>query len=229
MRIITVDNGNTNPHAGIFLDDKLESVVPLEKFKPLTDDFILISSVGKKLEFSASYDLATLRLEKSFLNMPVNYTKTLGDDRLYESFFLFQKIEKAERVLLIDAGTFLTADLINTEGFMGGYIFPGSKTFLKSYTLGAQLPLVQNLKLVSHLPHSTEEAISMAHDIYLDSILENLIKKIAPSRIVLTGGDGQILEEKYKKLNLAFQLEYVPHLLHKSLHSIYLHHLKDLI
>ena len=49
MRIITVDNGNTNPHVGIFEDQKLQSVIPLSEYLPGQNDFILISDVGSPL------------------------------------------------------------------------------------------------------------------------------------------------------------------------------------
>jgi type III pantothenate kinase len=227
MRIITIDNGNTNPHAGIFENDQLIAVQPLASFEQLPDDFILMSNVGKRITFTPNIDLKQFRTPEKFFYMPVNYGLTLGEDRLYSAFYLYQSVKKTERVLLLDAGTFLTADLITEQGFIGGYIFPGSRTFLKSYTSGHQLPHIQSLQITEDLPASTEEAISMAHEMYWESILENLVKKISPSRIVLTGGDGQMLEKKYKKLNLTFPLEFDPHLLHRSMHSIYLHHLKD--
>jgi type III pantothenate kinase len=185
-----------------------------------------MSNVGKGIPFIPNINFKQFRTPTKFFNMPVNYSETLGEDRLYSAYYLFQTVQKLERILLLDAGTFLTADLITDEGFMGGYIFPGSRTFLKSYTSGHKLPLVHSLQITKNLPSSTEEAISMAHEMYLDSILENLAKKISPSRIFLTGGDGQMLEKIFKKRNLTFPLEFDPHLLHRSMHSIYLHHLK---
>jgi type III pantothenate kinase len=227
MRIITIDNGNTNPHVGIFEDEKLSEVIPLANYKNQPNDFILMSNVGKQTSFKPSVDLKKYRNKNSFFNMPVLYSEKLGDDRLFEAFFVFQKIKKDERILILDAGTFLTADLVTEVGFTGGYIFPGSKTFLNSYIAGIHLPQITSLDLTEHLPHSTEEAISMAHEMYFDSILENLVKKISPSRIVLTGGDGQMLEVKYKKISSTFQLEFDPHLLHQSMFAIYLQLPKD--
>ena len=61
MRIITVDNGNTNPHVGIFQEQKLVSVVPLKDFSLLPDDFILVSDVGAPLPFAPSFDLKSIR------------------------------------------------------------------------------------------------------------------------------------------------------------------------
>jgi len=222
MRVITIDNGNTNPNVGIFVNDELSSVIPLSSYQKKNDDIIIISSVGKNIAISPTINLKQFRSEHAFFDMPVNYAETLGDDRLFQSYYLYQVIGPNDRILLLDAGTFFTADLVTSVGFMGGYIFPGSRTFLKSYAQAELLPHLQTLSLTESLPHSTEEAISMAHELYWESILENLVKKISPSRIVLTGGDGQMLEKKYKKLNLGFPIEFDPHLLHKSMHSLYL-------
>lgn len=222
-RIITIDNGNTNPHVGIFIDEKLEKVIPLNDYTPEQDDLILISNVGKSIAIKPTIDLKKFRVKNHLFHMPIHYTETLGEDRLFTSFSLFLKIKPNERILLLDAGTFLTADLITEKGLMGGYIFPGKKTFLKSYANGKQLPEVLDLKINDDLPQSTEEAISMAYELYWESILEKLIKKISPSRIFLTGGDGQILESNIKKISSTFPLEFDPHLVHQALLETYLH------
>lgn len=222
MRVVTIDNGNTNPHVGIFINDELSSVIPLSSYETKTGDIILISNVGQNISILPTIDLKKHLAKKLFFNMPVNYSETLGDDRLFQSCYLFQNIKPNERVLLLDAGTFFTADLITDEGFMGGYIFPGSKTFLKSYSQGKRLPHIETISITENLPRNTEEAISMAHEIYWDAILENLLKKISPSRIVLTGGDLQVLERKLKNINSTFQLEFDPHLLHRSMHFLFL-------
>ena len=75
MRIITVDNGNTNPHIGIFLNEKLQSFMPLKDFIPQENDFILISDVGLPLPFKASFDLKINQDSKNnnhFFDMPIN-------------------------------------------------------------------------------------------------------------------------------------------------------------
>jgi pantothenate kinase type III len=138
-----------------------------------------------------------------------------------------QKINPENRVLIIDAGTFMTADIIESKGFMGGYIFPGSKTFLQSYSLGKQLPVIKKIESNEALPHSTEEAISMAHEIYLDSVLKELMNKHSPKKVIITGGDGEKILLKMKKISSTIPLEFDPHLLHFAIHSIYQNHLKD--
>jgi len=94
MRIITIDNGNSNPHVGIFVDDKLTAVIPLSHFSPQSDDFIIASNVGKPLSFTVSYDLSQHRPLKNnshYFDMPVYYSETLGDDRLITAYGIFQK------------------------------------------------------------------------------------------------------------------------------------------
>ncbi|MFA6238390.1 MAG: type III pantothenate kinase [Bacteriovorax sp.] len=228
MRIITVDNGNTNPHVGIYQDEQLVSIIPLKDYSPLPDDFILISNVGGPLAFKPSFDLKTKWHNKKFFEMPVNYSETLGEDRLIVAYALFKQLKSSEKILAIDAGTFITMDLIDHSGFSGGFIFPGIQTFLSSYKKGTNLPeldLKQNFELIE-LPHSTEEAILGAVEIYLHSILKGIIEKTSPGRIVITGGSLEFIKNKILKINSKVQLETNPHLLHSSLFWIYRHHLR---
>lgn len=233
MRIITVDNGNTNPHVGIFQNNQLLKVIPLKDFIPLENDFNLISNVGAALNIKPSFNLKAEFKKNYFFDMPVNYAETLGDDRLIIAYALFKKSKQKEFILSIDAGTFITLDLIDHSGFAGGFIFPGIKTFLSSYQKGLQLPVLEmnNDFKLKELPHSTEEAILGATEIYLNSILENVIRRTSPQKIVLTGGGMNLIRNKILEINLpGFQLESDPHLIHSSLFEIYQNHLqlKDL-
>ncbi len=225
MRVITIDNGNTNPHAGIFEQNKLTAVVPLKSFVPRPDDILIASDVGAPHHLPLTIDLKTKRHTNAhpfFLDMKVNYAETLGDDRLISGYYIFKKIlQPNEKYLLIDAGTFITMDLVTAHGFEGGFIFPGLKTFLHSYAKGAQLPVLDNNNFkLKDFPHSTEEAILGAKEIYLDSILKGIILKMMPSKIFITGGAGDIIELKLKELNLKVPLESDPHLIHSALFSL---------
>lgn len=236
MRLITVDNGNTNPHVGIFEEEKLVLITPLKNFTPKKDDFILVSDVGQPLPFKPTVDLKTIRSKsskQSFFDMPVHYTETLGDDRLISSYFLFKQRKPKETVLLIDAGTFITMDVVGENGFLGGYIFPGINTFLSAYEKGSHLKILspqKHFELLG-LPHSTEEAILGAADCYLESVLESIIKKASPHKIIITGGNFDLIKNKIEKLNsLKVQIETNPHLIHLSLLYLFQNHfrLKDL-
>jgi len=230
MRIITVDNGNTNPHVGIFQDEALIAVTPLSDFSPLPDDFILISDVGGPLSFGPSFDLKSKRENKKFFDMPVNYAETLGDDRLIVAYALFKQLIAGETILSIDAGTFITMDLIKADGFAGGYIFPGIGTYLSAYQKGSNLPLLEmkNHFELKGLPHSTEEAILGATEIYLEAVLASTIKKTSPSKIMITGGSLDLIKKIILKLSLPkVQIVTDRHLIHSSLFWIYQNHLRS--
>jgi type III pantothenate kinase len=230
MRIITVDNGNSNPHVGIFQNEKLVEVVPLKNFISLPDDFILISNVGKEIHIKPSIDLNSKKKNKLFFDMAVNYTETLGDDRLFSAYYIFKQLKPNEKTLSIDCGTFMTVDLIDHSGFAGGYIFPGINSFLAIYQKGSNLPtlnLANDFEL-KEIPHSTDEAILGAVELYLEAVLEKIIKKTSPSKIVITGGSLEFIKNKLLKLNLPkVEIETCPHLLHSSLLSIYQTHLRS--
>lgn len=197
MRIITIDNGNTNPHAGIFVEGNLTEVIPVSDFRPLEDDFVVASNVGKPLSVKVSYDLSLHRPVKNnphYFEMPVHYSEALGDDRMIAAYGVFQELRSSQdKILIIDAGTFMTMDLVSAEGFLGGYIFPGLNTFLKSYQSGAQLPSLKwetPLHLTS-LPHSTDQAILGALELFLSATIIEVIKKTSPNKIILTGGSAE--------------------------------------
>lgn len=225
MRLVTIDNGNTNPSVGFFDDGVLKGVIPLDQYNPEKGDFVLISSVGKPLAIKPSFDLKTKRIKNQFFDMKINYSETLGDDRLIAGYCLFKKLRPAEKILLIDAGTFITCDLISEEGFAGGYIFPGVGRFLKIYSDSAQLPLLSREHLFqgkAELPHSTEEAILRATEIYLKSSLEDVIKKTSPDKIIFTGGSASDIK---KIISLEVRSELDLHLIHSALSLIHQIHL----
>ncbi len=222
MRVVTIDNGNTNPSVGFFSNGILTQVLALASYIPDPNDYILISSVGKKLSLKPSFDLKTKRTKSHFFDMPVYYSETLGEDRLVAAYSLFKKWETSnKKILVIDAGTFMTCDLVSSKGFEGGYIFPGISHFLKMYGESALLPVLskQDLPLLTNdLPKETSEAILKASLIYLRSSLNSIIETTHPDRLVFTGGDGELI---FKIINSSIPSEIDRHLIHLALSSIY--------
>lgn len=231
MRLITIDNGNTFPTVGIHTSSKLEEVIALASYQAEKNDYVLISNVGKPLSIKASFDLKSKRSKNAFFDMPVDYSESLGDDRLISSYHIFKKIFGSEKILIIDAGTFITCDLISSKGFLGGHIFPGINRFLESYGNSAQLPTLKKEDLknfalgTNHtLPHNTQEAILAAAIIYLQSSLEKIIKTHSPDRIVLTGGSALEIKNLIS-LKVPFELDH--HLIHLALSTLYHLHLSQ--
>lgn len=233
--ILTLDNGNTNPHVGLFEDKKLLEVIPLSrladssKLKSEKKIKVIVSDVGKSINLpekilleDSPLKISELRKNKSFLQMPVNYTQTLGEDRLCQSYFAF-KTSQFFPTVIVDAGTFTTVDLVNEQGFQGGLIFPGPKTFLNSYGNGQNLPQLSldecdSERSLNRLPQDTDLAIKKGLEVFLKSIYDFVLNDLCPKNVILTGGLAHTLLPFFEKGQFKVQLE--PHYIHKSLFSI---------
>lgn len=207
--LLTIDLGNTNPRYALFSDDELTEVAPLSQLEKKSDLHglpCMMSVVGKIPGFLSQLKkcqrINDIRNGERFLDMTVQYGEGLGEDRLALAYAAYTERKGDEKIMVIDAGTFLTVDLITDYGMEGGFIFPGTNTYLKSYGHGELLPVLGN-KLLQHgpikLPHSTNDAIIEAAKVYLRAVFKELIHSYEPDRIFLTGGDasaiGHVLED----------------------------------
>jgi type III pantothenate kinase len=139
--------------------------------------------------------------------MPVknNYLtpETLGLDRIAAAIGAME-IFPDQDLLVIDAGTAITFDLIGREGtFLGGNISPGLKTRFRSlHEFTQKLPLVQETDQYIQIGQSTQEAIQagvvngMVFEI--DGMIDELKKKYPEIRPVLSGGDARFFERRLK-------------------------------
>ena len=212
----TLDLGNTHPHYGKFIQGKLTSVAPLSQEKGI-DEFIQgqsnwVASNVTQYKIPQENRLTELRKGQQFLDMFIEYGETLGEDRLYQSYFLHHNFPK-EDILFIDAGTFITVDLISNGAFEGGFIFPGINAFLSSYSRGQKLPKTWQapLSLQVQTPHTTQEAITEALKVYLHTTLSYFLEKYSKRSIIVTGGTGEFISHEFSLEN------YYPHLIHESL------------
>ncbi len=71
-------------------------------------------------------------------DIPIKAPHQVGVDRLI-ALYAAKTLYKAETVLVIDVGTFLTFSVLYQNEFAGGYIIPGPHTMMMSYSCGAQL------------------------------------------------------------------------------------------
>ena len=227
MRLITIDNGNTNPNVAIH-NTKGFSVIALDEYSPASSDILIAASVGKKLNFQINFAIGDYRKEDHFFDMPVHYAMTLGEDRLVAAYHAFKNLKNDECALVIDAGTFMTIDLVTANGYMGGAIFPGINRFLETYGQSAQLPKFSKIDFLQYLkakkneiPVDTKEAILFATEKYLSSVVDQMITKHSPHRIILTGGSADEIE----LINSKVRFEKVPHLIHSALRLIHDLHL----
>jgi type III pantothenate kinase len=234
--LITIDFGNTNPHAGLFKKNKngwkLITVTPWERLtqqlaehqlsadnssmilsevKPREDELMPYLQQGYLLNRIKDYWKGS-----SFAGMPVNYAHTIGEDRLIQAFYIFKKIK--ESVLLIDAGTYLTLDIIDQQGFKGGYIVPGIQKYFDSFQQGEFIKAVSlDHNFNDQLPHSTKEAM---RDSYLAfaALVQKLVKDHKIQKILVTGGQGVIWKNLLSDLESTVSVQLEDDLIHWAMH-----------
>ena len=237
-KLYTIDYGNSNPHLGEFEENELKSVSPLDQWlqaRLLNADNadIVFSSVGRESYWFRtiklrSMDFSAFRKEKSFLEMPVDYAMTLGTDRLYQAYALYQqKILSGEcmGVVCVDAGTFTTIDLIDKQGFRGGFIYPGTQTFLNNYIKGEALPKLKaeakHFASTLAIPTNTDDAILESLKSFQLGIYEHMSKLFNPDFILFTGCFGESHQTLWQSHNPGVKNAFSPHHIHTSLQYIY--------
>jgi type III pantothenate kinase len=129
--------------------------------------------------------------------------ETLGLDRLAAAIGA-RVIFPDQELLVIDAGTAVTFDLIEGNGtFAGGNISPGLRSrFRALHEYTRNLPLVEQDGQVPLIGRTTEEAIKAGvingMILEMDGMIDMLRKKYAGLQPVLTGGDAPFFERRLK-------------------------------
>lgn len=229
----TFDIGNSHPHVGVFKNGALTETLSWRKFvsqylDKKADVQGIASIVGNRPEGLAPIEDQLIQApalkDGHFLDMPVNYSETLGKDRLYQAYKIYKLALKnpSKNFALIDAGTFITLDLINSHGFQGGHILPGVSTFLASYRKGHDLPAMDETSVdmsSSGLPTSTQAAIIGGLKLYLSSCLKEFLESQNVDHCLITGGSSDfILGQLPAKRR--YHVEIIPHLIHQALFEL---------
>ncbi len=148
---------------------------------------LIILNASTKIPFKNKYDTP----------------KTLGVDRIaLASAAVFQYPNK--NVLVIDAGTCITYDFINKEGYyFGGAISPGITMRYKSLNhFTENLPLLnpnfENELIGTSTISSIHIGVIKGVISEIDSFIEQYRKKNRDLTIVLTGGDVNFLNNRLK-------------------------------
>lgn len=188
---------------------------------------VLSARLGKKNHsLPNSSDLYNILKKKKFLEMPVSYSMTLGEDRLVCAYHVYKtnhgENSPLKRTLVVDAGTFLTIDCVSKCGFEGGFIFPGLQVYLDGYKSGAALPGLSEAVIDEKevkLPGNTNEAIAESAKIYLQGLFKELIGRFSPSKIILTGGNSKKVATFLS--NCGVPVEHHENLVHQSLYTFW--------
>lgn len=214
--ILTIDIGNTMVKVSVFEDmrliqsasgkvssshDLLEMVGSMLTYN--SADGAAICSVGKEVAdlikmLNTEYDLPVVELGPSTpLPIEVCYgsRKTLGADRVAAAV----GVSNPEfAVLVVDAGTAVTADLVADSRFLGGNISPGLLLRFRSlHDFTSRLPLIRPEGILDTFGHDTESAIRAGVLGGLLAEIENDFRNAQSlypdARLVLTGGDADLL------------------------------------
>lgn len=216
---LCIDIGNTLTKAALFENDQMVELFHYEKLqvnetKELLNryavDKCIVSSVAE--ENKQVFELLTQHLSV-FINLtsqtklPVENlyrTKdTLGKDRI-AAIVGANYLYPQRNILVIDAGSAITFDIINENGqFLGGNISPGLKMrFRALHEFTQRLPLLEADKTVPLLGKETREAIiaGVQNSVWFEtdayiaefkSIYQNLT-------VLVTGGDANFFDNKLK-------------------------------
>ena len=206
---IVVDIGNTAAKIGFFKDGDLVKkknvlINELENFI-VNCDFSqgIICSVKTydKVHSILNRNKAIILFDNG-LKIPIknNYTTpdTLGYDRLANAIGAFT-ISPNRNNLIIDAGTCLKFDLINSENnYLGGSISPGLKMRAKAlHTFTDKLPLVEEFNSAKLVGDSTLSSIFSGIVNGLSSEIKEMINNYKNNypelQVFLTGGDSEFI------------------------------------
>jgi pantothenate kinase type III len=240
--LVFIDAGNT--HVSI-ARNKVNNNWEVKKFKNSKelhfldqieqDDLVVISSVngGEKLKTEltkkkiASVSISDFKKDQSFNNWQHAYTKTIGDDRIIQSYYLAKKYPNA-KLTLIDAGSFITSDYILSGDYRGGTISPGIELFLEDYKRGIELPEITLMNFQKYLqgkkdpyPKNTVDAIFQGVYEYLRSLVLK-VKKMGMDTLVLSGGNASVMYQLVKYLDLDINIILAPNLIFDSLEYFFL-------
>lgn len=235
-QVFSIDNGNSNPNIGLFENGRLTEVLLktdfLNRFGIIpTDAVAIMADVGFPNELHEIFGAKLMRLGdfrtiNGFLDMPVEYSATLGEDRLALGYHVYKTMPEKLPALVIDSGTFTTIDVVAENGFAGGYIFPGVRRFYEVYGQSARLPDLSGANIALEappvLPHTTPDAILQAGAVYWTGVLKEMLTLGYDFKtIVITGGDALKLEPLLTKLCPTQEIIVDLKLIHLSLYTIY--------
>ncbi len=216
---IAVYNNNKTVETQSFRDIQINDIKKLKSTYPINN--VILSSVIYYKNEIKNY------LQNNFRNfielnsetpIPIEITyktkQTLGNDRIATAVGA-NNIFRNNNVLIIDIGTAITFDLINSKNqFIGGNISPGATLRLKTlHEHTKKLPLVlknENFKLIGN---DTNKAILFGVEngilFEIQGYINRLQKEYKNLKIILTGGDVFLFEKKIKspifvKSNLLF-------------------------
>ena len=217
---LIIEQGNTSSKVAVYNGKRMEASFVFKKFDvevisgifkkyPLTKG--IFSTVIDKDDELLAYLETNLRnfvfLDETVpLPITVQYKtpKTLGRDRLAAAAVGANYLQPGKDLLVIDAGTAITYELVDASGaYLGGNISPGMTTRFKALNqFTKKLPLVVEQEEIPLVGTDTETAIQagVVNGIVceMDGYIEKLRLKYPNLLVFLTGGHSFYFERRLK-------------------------------
>lgn len=243
---LTIDNGNTSVKVAYFIGTQVVATNRfLRRDVRLLDRFISTYKPETAIVCSTASSSSSQRIvnlvEKRFQRvmhlthetpMPIRLgyrtPQTLGRDRIATAvgaWTIAQRLDNASDVLVIDAGTAITYDLVKADGrFVGGNIAPGMELRFKAlHEHTGRLPLVDADGDVPVVGYDTDTAIRSGVILGLVGEIKGYIADLKLSHanlmVFITGGNGKFLHQRLDDKDII----YYEHLAAEGLNRIYLY------
>jgi type III pantothenate kinase len=221
--LLTIDIGNTTLSMGIFKGNKLvwqgkiltarpaNSAYYLSKFKKMLKnkkiDSVIIASVVPQVTgilkaiFNKYFGIKPIILGEDLI-VPIKNLyknpKQVGQDRLVNAYAAYKKYGGG--LIVIDFGTAVTFDVVSKKGgYLGGIIFPGIETSLK--TLSEKAALLPHIKIkgVKTLIGKDTRSSMLSGVLHgYGALCDGLVNKIKNEigkkyKVILTGGHAKLI------------------------------------
>lgn len=217
---LVIDVGNTQTKLAWFEQGKLSETVRIDNQSSDVLHDLLISKPASRAIISSTGDIdqglsQTLEKTKTSVTtldhqtpLPITLSyrtpETLGRDRIAAAAGA-RYVCPFCNVLIVDMGTAITVDFINTEGiYMGGNISPGLQMrFRALHEFTARLPLVQKDSAFAAFGSDTVSAISAGVQqgiiFEINSYIDEFARKHPACEFIITGGDAGFFVSKLKR------------------------------
>ena len=184
--MILCDIGNTTFH--FFINNKHKKYFVDEKI-PKFDDEIYYVSVNEKATKKLLKNNPEAKNIEDIMNFQTSY-KGLGKDRAVACSFY-------DNVVIVDAGSAITVDIMENAIHQGGFILLGMRSFISSYpkiSKKLKFSFKKDINL-DKIPLQTKDAIQYA---MLKSIILPIKEVSLNKNIIFTGGDGEVLSKFFE-------------------------------
>ncbi|MCB4808963.1 type III pantothenate kinase [Tamlana sp. 62-3] len=217
---LVIDVGNTLIKLAVFRNNTLvfkkevaehsikNEIFEIKKHYP-TLVTAIISSVGKLeqstltfLEGEFTLTVLSVQVRLPFKNL-YETPKTLGVDRIALVAAGVNQFPH-QNILIIDAGTCITFDFVNSENtYLGGAISPGLQMRYKAlHNFTAKLPLLERNVPTELIGTSTNTAIhsGVVYGVLneLEGVINQYKLRYPDLSVILTGGDAKFLSKQLK-------------------------------